>query len=158
MIHYQEKLVKEPELVREEEEDKQGCDFRQHFEGGAAPAWAQRGTVDWKYSLWAVWARGKGARLPLSHSGQPCPQGKAVGTESGLEFKLPDASSSLESKSSSEAMSSFPKKALRHGPLKNSYHQHPDQGRRTQERIWESGLNINIAHCNIFKNCVLCVF
>lgn len=38
VIHYQEKLVKgAKELVREEEEDKQGCDFRQHFEGGAAP-------------------------------------------------------------------------------------------------------------------------
>lgn len=64
---------------------------------------------------------------------------KLWGTESGLEFKLLDTSSSLEGKAAPEAMSSFPKKALWHGPLKTlitSTQTRGDGHRRGSTGIW----------------------
>ena len=82
---------------------------------------------------------------------------KLWSTESGLEFKLPDTSSSLEGKAAPEAMSRFPRKALRHEPLKTlitSTQTRGDGHRRGSVGIW-----IKHQHCPLqhFKKLCFCV-
>lgn len=79
---------------------------------------------------------------------------KLWGMESGLEFKLPDTSSSLEGKAALEAMSSFPKKALRHGPLKTLITRTQTRGDR--HRRGSVGIWIKHQHCPLRHFKILC--